>query len=300
LSGTTILFYNVENLFDTEDDPRINDQDFLPTSRLNWTEERLRTKLEHLAEAIALGSELLPVMVGLAEVEDRAVVEALAGEPILKEAGYEVVHFDSPDERGIDVALMYASDRFTLEHSEALRVGLDNDRTRDILYAVLSAEGHRFHVFVNHWSSRREGQAKSEPKRMAAAGVVAEKLAGIEVGPADHVIIMGDFNDTPTDKSIQVGLKASCDASGSQLVALMCSDLVTGDGSHQYNGDWQYLDQFLVDPGFAKNVVSAGAVHDDRLLFQHPRYGPSPDKTYSGGHYKGGYSDHLPVALRIR
>jgi len=300
LHGTSVLFYNVENLFDTKDDPATNDQDFLPTSEMAWTEDRYWTKLEHLAEAIAMTDGELPEFLGLAEVENGTVVKDLAEEQALAKAKYAVVHYDSPDERGIDVALLYKRDHFTLEQSEPLHVDLGDDRTRDILHVELSRAGHNYHVFVNHWPSRREGAEKSQPKRMAAAKVLRTAVDRVKSGPTTHVIIMGDFNDTPQNNSIQKGLGATCGIRSAKLVDLMCVDQPEGSGSYMYHGEWSYLDQFIVDPLTAKEVESARAFSDERIMFNHPKNGPSPDKTYSGGHYKGGYSDHLPVVMRFR
>lgn len=301
LSGAAILFYNVENLYDTEDDPTIDDKDFLPSSEMHWTKERFNTKLENLAEAISMSGAELPVLVGMAEVENKAVVSALAGQRRLAKANYDVVHFDSPDERGIDVALMYSEDRFDLVHGEALTVALpEDDRTRDILHAELKAGAMIYHIFVNHWPSRREGKEKSEHKRMAAAEVLKKSIAGIQTGPDVHIVIMGDLNDWPTDRSVQEGLGAGCDKKGKGLVDLMCVDENEGSGSYVHDGKWQFLDQFIVDAALTKEIASASALRDERLLFNHPKYGPSPNKTYSGGHYKGGYSDHLPIVLRFK
>jgi len=301
IKGAAILFYNVENLFDTEDDPAIDDKDFLPSSEMQWTKERFTTKLDHLAEAISMAGAELPVLVGMAEVENKAVVTALAAQKRLAKANYAVVHYDSPDERGIDVALIYNAKRLVLVRSEALNVPLpDDDRTRDILHAELNAGAEVYHVFVNHWPSRREGKEKSEPKRMAAAKVLRDAVAAIQTGPDVHIVIMGDLNDWPTDRSVQEGLGASCDRNGKGLVDLMCVDQPEGSGSYLHDGKWQYLDQFIVDAALTNAIVSASALRDERLLFNHPKYGPSPDKTYSGGHYKGGYSDHLPIVLRFK
>ncbi len=300
LHGTTVLFYNVENLFDTKDDPSTNDQDFLPNSEMAWTEDRYRTKLEHLAEAIAMTDADLPEFLGLAEVENGTVVKDLADEQVLAKAKYAVVHFDSPDERGIDVALLYKRDKFTLENSESLHVDLGDDRTRDILHVELSQAGHTYHVFVNHWPSRSGGPEQSEPKRMAAAMVLSSAVEKINSGPKAHIIIMGDLNDTPQNNSIQKGLGATCGIGSAALVDLMCMDQPVGSGSYNYQGEWSFLDQFIVDPLTAKEVKKASAFSDERIMFYHPKNGPSPDKTYSSGHYKGGYSDHLPIVMRFR
>jgi len=299
-AASSMVFYNVENLFDTKNDRSTNDEDFLPDGELHWTEDRLATKIDHLGSAIQwAGGTQLPVLVGLCEVENADVVEALARSRGLSSARYAVVHHDSPDERGIDVALLYDPQHLFLIGSKPLTVPLQNDHTRDILHATLASTTDTFHVFVNHWPSRSEGQRKSEPKRMAAARVLAQAADSIRTGPTTHLLIMGDFNDTPMDRSIQEGLGARCDRNA-PLVDLMCVDQPEGHGSHQYNGRWDYLDQFVVDKALAACVVSAKALWDKRLLFKHSRYGLSPNKTYSGGSYKGGYSDHLPIVLRLK
>ncbi len=297
--GATVVFYNVENLYDTQDDPTRDDNDFLPDGPMHWTEERLQTKYTNLGKAIALSGEKLPAMIGLAEVENATVVEGLARSEALSAAKYVVVHHESPDERGIDVALLVDPHHFNVLSSEALKVPLKNDLTRDILHAVLAGAADTFHVFVNHWPSRREGQEKSEPKRLAAANTLAQAMARIRTGLHVHVLVMGDFNDTPTDKSIQQGLSAGCDRKA-PLVDLMCVDQPKGFGSHQYDGHWDYLDQFIVSQDMMPLVASAEALWTKRLLFKHPKFGLSPNKTYSGQNYKGGYSDHLPVVLRLK
>ena len=295
LSGT-VVFYNVENLFDTVDDPDTQDDDFTPDGALKWTADRYRTKLEHLAAAIGLSGSDLPLLIGLAEVENREVVEELATTGGLADGRYTTVHFDSPDERGIDVALLVREAQVL--SSKALAVDLGTDRTRDILYAQLLLGGSTWHVYVNHWPSRREGEEKSAPKRMTAARTLREHLGSTLRTEPGNVLIMGDLNDAPLDASVQQGLGAGCDLR-SQLVDLMCRDQPKGHGSHNYQGEWTYLDQFIVDRTLAERVTSAKAVWNQQLLFRHPRYGSSPDRTYSGRSYKGGYSDHLPIVLRF-
>ena len=300
---THAVFYNVENLFDTQDDPATNDEDFLPGGKLEWTEERYQHKLQQLASALSWTGDALPGIIGLAEVENAAVVKDLAHTGALADVPYTVVHFDSPDERGIDVALLVDDRRARVTRSEALPLVLNGDRSRDILYAELQrSSAPPLHVFVAHWPSRREGQRESEPKRMAAARVVRDRVdALLAKDPAAHVLIMGDLNDHPEDRSVQEGLAASCDPKApADLFALMCMDRVPGEGSHQYNGEWAYLDQFIVSQALLPLFNDARALADQRLLFRHPKFGPSPDKTYSGGRYKGGFSDHLPVVLRLK
>lgn len=302
LKGTAIVSYNVENLFDTKDDPATHDEDFLPGGELHWDMDRYRHKLDQLAHAISWAGEGMPAVIGLAEVENAGVVNDLIHTPPLRDAAYEVVHFDSPDERGIDVALLVRKDLASVVDKEPLTVDLGRDRTRDVLHAVLKlADGETLHLFMNHWPSRGEGVSKSAPKRMAAARVVRRKVdALLKDDPQAKVLIMGDFNDIPDDTSIQKGLRAACaTASSADLFDLMCMDQAPGSGSFQYGGNWEYLDQMIVSKALLKSpgikLEKAAACHDPRLLFHHPKFGPSPDKTYSGGHYKGGFSDHLPV-----
>lgn len=304
LAGERIVLYNVENLFDTIDDPRANDDDFLPHGRLRWTAERYALKLDRLAQALVWSGNGTAAVIGLTEVENRAVVEDLAATGALQAAAYTVVHHDSPDERGIDVALLVHPAYARVRKHQALPVRLQGgDRTRDVLHAELMvAGGEMLHVFVNHWPSRREGQELTEPRRMAAAAVVRHQVDGILHGDPDaRILIMGDLNDGPTDRSVQEGLAAVCDASvQANLYALMCMDQPAGHGSYNYQGEWSYLDQFIVSRALLGAVDHAKAHWDDRLLFRHPRYGRSPDRTYAGDDHKGGYSDHLPVVLKLR
>ena len=307
----TIVTYNVENLFDTQDDPTLEgDDEYLPGGALNWTEERYQTKLKHLAEAIAMAGEELPMMIGLVEVENAQVALDLAITPPLDKGNYILQHFDSPDERGIDVALLVQDGPYCrADHAEPLTVRLPGDATRDVLYARLQlANGEQLHVFVNHWPSRREGVQESEPKRMAAAAVVRKKVDVILATDANaRIIVMGDLNDAPLDRSIRDGLAAAVDTTSKDrdLYDLVHLDELPDAGSHQFDGEWAYLDHIIVSRGMlwpksGFRAVSAGAVHDSRLLFDHPRFGPSPNRTYGGkGKYHGGYSDHLPVVLQL-
>lgn len=302
MGGQSIVCYNVENLFDIEDDPTINDADFLPEGSLAWTKERYTLKLEHLSEAISWSVDGTPAIIGLVEVENRTVVEDLASTKMLKEADYHIVHHDSPDERGIDVALLVHPSFTGVVKDEALKVDLLGDRTRDVLHVELALiHGQRLHIFVNHWPSRRDGEA-SVSKRMTAAAVVRKKVDEIlDADPVALVLIMGDLNDTPSDRSIREGLGAACDKEAkADLYDLMCIDQPRSQGSYNYKGEWSYLDHMIVSEALLPKVASAKAFWDDRLLFRHPRYGRSPNKTYAGRDHKGGYSDHLPIVLRLK
>lgn len=307
----TVVFYNVENLFDTHDDPGFGDDDFTPGGKLNWTDDRYEHKLHQLAEAINMAGEELPVMIGLCEVENRKVVDDLAKAPPLDRGNYTVVHQDSPDERGIDVALLVDRKRATVGETVWLTVDLGTDKTRDILHASVDLKGTGpVDVFVNHWPSRREGEKESAPKRMQAAKTVRGEVDRLLAMNAEaRVIIMGDFNDGPLDASIRYGLGAAIKPPEikQDLVDLVVNDTIPPVGSIAYQGQWDYFDQIIVsrslkDDGIPGHVhaASAAAIKDPRLIFHHPKYGDQPNRTFSGTKYhKDGYSDHLPVVLRL-
>ncbi len=305
-----MVFYNVENLFDVQDDPRTNDEDFTPTGKMHWTQDRYERKLQQLAEAIGFSGRDLPLVIGLAEVENRKVVEDLAATPPLNAMHYRICHQDSPDERGIDVALLVDPDIGELEHTEWLNVPMSGDRTRDILHATINLMDQPLHVFVNHWPSRGEGDLKSAPKRMQAARTLRSAVDALmhQDGKA-HIVIMGDLNDEPMDASLKDGLRTDELISGDRgadLYDLVGMDRTAPQGSISYDGQWQYFDHLIVsrelvwpsDGGI--HALSASSVKDERLIFHHPKYGDQPNRTFSGAKYhRDGFSDHLPVVLRL-
>jgi endonuclease/exonuclease/phosphatase family metal-dependent hydrolase len=308
----SVVFYNVENLFDTKDDPGFGDDDFTPNGKMRWAQVRYNKKLYQLAQAIAMAGEELPVMIGLCEVENRKVVEDLARTAPLKSRNYAVIHQDSPDERGIDVALLVDKDRASVGESVWLTVDLGSDRTRDILHATVDMKGvGPVEVFVNHWPSRREGEQESAPKRMAAAKTVREEVDRLlAINDKARIIIMGDLNDEPLDASLKKGLLTDeliSDDQGADLYDLVGMDKQAPVGSISYNGKWQYFDHLIVSRSLAfagstgPKAVNAASVKDGRLIFHHPKYGDQPNRTFSGkgDYHPEGYSDHLPVVLRL-
>lgn len=313
-SSHTVLFYNVENLFDTIDDPEIQDEDFLPTSSKQWTAERLQNKVEKIEEVILAVDEKGPLFIGLVEVENNLVIEQLLNNKGLKNINYNFAHFQSPDERGIDVALVYNSDYFTLQSKEALVVNLDdNDKTRDILYVkgLINDDSEPYHIFVNHWPSRGGGQEKSEPKRVLAAITLRLKIEQIQKEDVNaKIIVMGDFNDYPDNHSIKTFLKAT---NGDSLLSTelynLAADLDENDkGSYNYKGDWGMLDQMMVSQSMLTKESNTFSVEKNGLtifeeefvLFYDKKYKESkPSRTYGGDNYYGGYSDHLPVYIKL-
>ena len=310
-SGRSVVFYNVENLFDTKYDARINDEDFTPDGTQRWDEERYETKLEHIVDALSQFDQP-PMLIGLVEIENRKVLQDLAQTGNFSTVNYGIAHFDSPDRRGVDVALLYDEAVFSVTESSKLRIKMDDDpnfATRDILHVEGElAGGVKTHVFVNHWSSRREGQFETEPRRVEAAHTLREKVDEILADDADaNIIILGDFNDHPNDKSLETVLRAK--ESGYEgegdLINLLFDEHARGEGTAVFQGDWAVLDQIIVSQaiydgksGLAIQGKEAEIIKNDELLFTNRSTGEQkPNATFGGSKYYGGYSDHLPVYI---
>lgn len=301
------VFYNVENLFDTINDPTTKDEDFLPDSDKQWNSKRYFDKLEKLATVLTHPSENNPLFVGFAEIENRFVVLDLMKTGRLAETKYRVVHYDAPDVRGIDVALAYDHERFMVTYQEAIDLSIAGEpdyKTRDILYVKgLLKDSLDLHVFVNHWSSRRGGAEASEYKRINAAKALLYKTDSIRNVNADaKIIIMGDFNDYPNNKSIRETLGADLASNATNFVNLMLPMHEAGEGSYNYRGDWGMLDQFIVSPslvspkeGLHIKGSRAYIINDEKFLHSFDGGGSTPSKTYGGPNYYGGYSDHLAI-----
>ncbi len=304
----TIAFYNIENLFDIENDPLTNDDDFLPTSAKRWTYKRYQNKLRKLGSVISqIGEEddKPPVIVGLAEVENNKVLTDLINSEHLESLGYNFVHFDSLDERGIDVALLYKEAFFKVENSETFSVYLqtetgNRDYTRDILLVQGKLYNEDISIIVNHWSSRREGEKETEHKRLAAANVVNNIISRLKKEQTNaKVIVMGDFNDNPHNNSITLLEKES------QLHNPFSTVLSYNKGSLNHNFQWNMFDQILIsnnffDPSGTKLRFLKAEVFNSKFITQyHGKYKGQPFRTYVGKKYKGGYSDHFPVYIQF-
>jgi predicted extracellular nuclease len=305
-NNQVVAFYNVENLFDLENDRQTNDDDFTPYGVQHWTKERYDRKLENLSTVLCDLGNQAPMLIGLVEVENQKVVEALAEKGGLANTSYKLVQYDSPDRRGIDCALLYDSRRMIVEEQEKLNVSLPGNSsylTRDILHVTGKIAGNEtIHVFVNHWSSRREGTSETEHKRLQSATVLKEKIAEIRGEEGDvKIIVMGDFNDEPKNKSIQEILNAS--GPKASLFNLMIQPAQDGEGTIVYHREWLMFDQLMV----SQNLLSGQGVKvkndkayvysDESILFTYKNGGQKPNSTYGGPNYYGGYSDHLPVYL---
>lgn len=312
-SGRSIVFYNVENLFDTIDQPNVLDEDFLPNGKLQWNSQRYSVKLERIVEAVTMNLPENPLMIGLVEIENSSVLTDLTKTGRLAQTTYRLAHKDSPDARGIDCALLYDEDRFKPLVIANLAVTIDSlpdFKTRDVLYVKGELHGKKLvHVFVNHWPSRRGGEKESAIKRIRAAQVAREKIDAIlKENPKANIILMGDFNDHPNDVSMEQTLGAKpLTTKKAQLYNLMYDDQLAGKGTHSYQGKWGVLDQFVVSRTLYKGCKGiklakkdATIVYEEKLLFTQKDGSKKPSTTYGGNNYYGGYSDHLPIQLQLK
>ncbi|WP_373018211.1 endonuclease/exonuclease/phosphatase family protein [Muriicola sp.] len=306
----TIAFYNLENLFDTRDDPHKLDDDFTPKGFKKWTPKRYRNKLKKLSRTISrLGGKTSahpPVLVGLAELENKKVIHDLLGMQALRKKGYRFVHYDSPDERGIDTAMLYHPAHFSVTSSKRIPLHVNNtdgkrDATRDILYVKGKLHGEEMHVFVNHWPSRRDGDTATAYKRIKAANTILEGMQSIENdATSPNYIIMGDFNDGPADESIR-RLVDQADLHNPMEVLHTANS-----GSANYKNRWSLFDQILLSKTFFDRAAghhsfAHARIFDDHLLKEwHGRYKGIPFRTYVGKKYLGGHSDHFPVYVQLR
>lgn len=306
----TLAFYNVENLFDLKNNKHTNDNDMLPGSVKNWTPKRYDNKLRKLGFAISnigrLETGKHPALVGLAEVENAKVLKDLVGSKHLENYNYDFIHFNSLDERGIDVALLYDTTVFEISHSENFSVSLFDDDgtpdyTRDVLLVSGLLEKEPIHVIINHWSSRHGGEKESELKRLISSNKVNEIISNLTAENEDaKIIVMGDFNDDPHSKSVKQLLEQS------NLFNPFETLRAYNRGSVKHRSQWFLFDQVLVSTNFFKSSTDkfeffkANIFDEDFLkLFNGPFKG-APFRTYVGKKYKGGYSDHFPVYMVLK
>ncbi|MBO5398804.1 MAG: endonuclease/exonuclease/phosphatase family protein [Alistipes sp.] len=295
-----VMFYNVENLFDTINNPATSDEDFLPLADREWNSEKYHTKLTRIASVIADLHDQCPTLVGLAEVENRAIVEELARQEVIASANYAICHYESPDERGIDVALMYRPDRFQLEGSRAIRAAAEG-LTRDILCAWGEMQGRPTYVIVVHLPSRIGGVQFSEPERRACARQVREVVDSVLVAsPKTQIIVMGDMNDNPRNKSIRDDLKATHRPKEvGELYNPFAALKRKGKGTSVYDGRWNMYDNIVVSqntPLLPIRKHDKGAIYRRRWLLDNRG---RPLSAYEGVDYTAGISDHLPIWILI-
>jgi len=312
-----IMFYNVENLFHPSDDSLKADDDFTPTGSYHWTYKKYYRKVSMVGKVmVAAGMGDPPWLVGLAEIENEQVLKDLCYRSSLRKYCYRYVHYDSPDRRGVDVALLYRDSCVRVLRSRKIPVVFPFDtfaRNRDILYAVVQfPSGDSLHVLVNHWTSRYGGYAATVPKRNYYADVVRHFVDSLLADQARaKVLITGDFNDYANDESMLVHLRvreydprAPDDALYNLMLPYTRQSL---RGSHKHEDFWGCLDQFVVSNAWltdtcgARQVGNAQIFDADFLLVDDEKYGGKKNyRTFLGPRYIGGFADHLPVYVVFR
>ena len=315
LSVYSMAFYNLENLFDYEKNERIFDQDFTPEGAYRWTPEKYYMKLDNLAFVISqLGLEhcpMGPAVIGVSEVENRRVLEDLAQRKALTQRGYKIIHYDSPDRRGIDVALLYLPSLFSVTSSRVYKFRMESMPeyvTRDQLLVSGILAGEPVHIIVCHWPSR-SGLNRSAALREHAAlnsKRIVDSLYSAE--PNAKIVIMGDLNDDPDDRSCRVILgakKLQNDVEKNGLFNAMWELHEKGIGTLSYRGRWNLFDQIIIsEPLLGSDYASlkfwrSEVFNRDFLIQKEGRYKGYPFRSFSGDTFTNGYSDHLPTLIYL-
>jgi len=313
-----IGYYNLENLFDTVNDTLINDEEFLPEGEKAWTQEKYQEKVGNMAYVISkLGTELTPQgisLLGVSEVENREVLHDLVKHPLLEKRDYRIVHRDSPDWRGIDVALLYQAGHFKVTESKWFELKIykeDGERkyTRDVLFVRGELDGEFVNVLVNHWPSRSGGQERSAPGRNAGAKLCKGIIDSLEtLYPESKTLLMGDLNDNPTSPSVKSYLKAKKNPEEVKKGGLynpMEQFYSQGIGSNAWRDSWSLFDQVIVSKALLSKKQEGyffyqAHIYNKKFLTQKSgQYKGYPFRTFSGDNYTGGYSDHYPVFVYL-
>lgn len=314
--ANTVAFYNLENLFSIEDDEFTVYHDRTPRAEGFYTQEIYNAKIKNLAKVISeIGSDITgttPAIVGFCEVENRKIIEDLVNQEPLLSSDYGIVHYHSPDRRGIDVALIYKKGLFVPSNTESveLKIFRDNDPeqriyTRDQLVVSGSLDEDDIHFIVNHWPSRSGGEARSRPNRIKAAELNKKIIDSLHaIDPYAKIISMGDFNDDPTNESIKkiIGTKSKKeDVQIKGLYNPMEEMLKRGLGTLAYRDGWNLFDQTIISKGLIDKDYSeyrfykAGIYNPPYLANPRGRYKGYPYRAFADGGFTGGYSDHFPV-----
>jgi predicted extracellular nuclease len=301
-----MAFWNMENLMDTIDGEGF-DGDFTPTGANAWNSEKYSHKLENMARGIY---SMNPDILGMAEVENKQVLEDLIAQKDLIPLNFGIVHHESPDERGIDVALLYNKSELRFISSEAITVTLsDTDRTRDILYVMLlSKKSDTLHVFVNHWPSRRGGRASSDAKRAIAAQTLRQFIEKKQL-QHESLVIVGDLNDDPQDNNVKYVLSArplnALEENG-YLLSLNSEIQTDTVGTLKFGNAWNMFDQMIIsdalyksNSGIKYHKGSFSIFAPDWLKQSDGKYKGSPFRTFGGKNWLDGYSDHFPVCAEF-
>ena len=325
-----IGFYNLENLFDTYDDPVKNDEEFLPEGKNKWTEVKYRKKLHNMATVISTMAEsngAFHTVLGVSEIENRLVLEDLVSQPEIARANYQIVHYDSPDVRGVDVGLLYRPDQFVYIDSESIPFTFDSDiefsmseelqagfKTRDILMVHGKIDGEDFAIYVAHLPSRVGGKG-GDLRSRGAEIIYGHAREMMRKYPGIKVVVMGDMNDNPTDDSMAIylhGKENPSEVDQTDFFSPFLSMLKKGYGSIAYRGEWSIYDLILVNetllnaPDGGLKIKQTGKKGNYGVVFKRPfmitrngQYKGYPFRTFSNGAFIGGYSDHFPTYIVV-
>lgn len=309
-----IAFYNLENFYDTVNNTLIDDEEFLPNGIRNYNSKVYWNKVGNLATVISqMGTDINPdgpAILGVAEIENDTVLNDLVRHPLLNDRGYHFVHYDSKDARGVDVALLYNPKYFIPVKSKKLFVQIPNGSkdayfTRDVLFVTGMFDGEEIHVLVNHWPSRRGGEERSEPGRIAAALVNKKVIDSLlSTDEKAKIVVMGDLNDDPLNNSITQVLKAKGkkdEVGASDLFNPWTELYKKGIGTLAYNDSWGLFDQIMLshawlDKQQSKFFYFRQQIFNKEFMKENAgKYKGYPMRTWDGNSYRGGYSDHFPT-----
>lgn len=315
-SVVCIGFYNLENLFDTINNVELrNSEEFTPKGRNQWTSDRYHEKLGNMALVISeIATDVTPdgpALLGVSEIENIGVLQDLVKEKAIAKRGYEIVHYDSPDYRGVDVGLLYQPKYFEVTSTKSHTLNMDDStfRTRDQLVVSGLLQGEMIHVIVGHWPSRSGGEKRSRPKRNAAgqlARSIVDSLFAIDKNA--KIMVMGDFNDDPVNPSVKEFLRAKpkqTNLDKGDLYNPFYKLYQDGIGSLAYRDSWNLFDQVVISQGLIGDDKSdykfykAKVFNNTFLLNKEGRYAGYPKRTFAGGVYQGGYSDHFPTYILL-
>ena len=328
-----IGFYNLENLFDIYNDPAKNDEEFLPEGKNQWTEVKYQKKLQNMAKVIKSMKEengVWHALLGVSEIENRLVLEDLVMEPQIAEANYQIIHYDGPDRRGVDVALLYKPEVFKYIESESIPFTFEGSsidfvmtkeqqdyfKTRDILMVHGTIDGEHFAIYVAHLPSRAGGKKGGNQLRDRGGEIMYDHAMKMQKKyPGIKIVCMGDMNDNPTDPSMAVylhGLENKDEVTDDYFFSPFISMLKAGFGSLAYQGVWSIYDLLLVNNALANPQPGTfglrqlhkkgyyGRVYNPKFLTnQKGQYAGTPFRTFSNGSFIGGYSDHYPTYIVI-
>lgn len=310
-----IAFYNLENLYDTFNDTTKNDEQFLPEGDKHWTPDKYKEKQNHMSKVmVAIGGWNPAAIIGVCEVENRKVLDDLIKNTPLSSLNYQYVHYDSPDARGVDVAMLYRPDDFKVLYSKPFPPNFpEGKRTRDILYVKgMTSFGDTLHVFINHWPSKFGGEMESEPRRLFVGEFLKHITDSLfKINPRANIVIVGDLNDGPESSSVQesLGAKIKFDNYVSNALYNLTYNAYKkhGVGSHKFQGEWSIIDNIIVSGSLLDFKNTMYTTPDEAHVFNAPfllekddrNYGYMPFRTYVGFTYHGGFADHLPVYFDI-